>query len=127
MNENQIGITLLEAAIQIHRELGPGLLETVYEAVLARELSQRGFAVERQVPVPIIYKGIQFEEGFRADIIVNHKVLLELKSVERVVPAHKKQVQTYLRLTGLKLGYLLNFGEGVLKSGITRCVNGLEE
>jgi GxxExxY protein len=127
MNENQIGTTLLEAAIQIHRELGPGLLETVYEAVLARELSQRGFAVERQVPVPIIYKGIQFEEGFRADIIVNHKVLLELKSVERVVPAHKKQVQTYLRLTGLKLGYLLNFGEGVLKSGITRCVNGLEE
>ena len=127
MNENQIGTTLLEAAIQIHRELGPGLLETVYEAVLARELSQRGFAVERQVPVPIIYKGIQFEEGFRADIIVNQKVLLELKSVERVVPAHKKQVQTYLRLTGLKLGYLLNFGEGVLKSGITRCVNGLEE
>jgi GxxExxY protein len=127
MNENQIGTTLLEAAIQIHRELGPGLLETVYEAVLARELSQRGFAVERQVPVPIIYKGIQFEEGFRADIIVNHKVLLELKSVERVVPAHKKQVQTYLRLTRLKLGYLLNFGEGVLKSGITRCVNGLEE
>ncbi len=127
MNENQIGTTLLEAAIQIHRELGPGLLETVYEAVLARELSQRGFAVERQVPVPIIYKGIQFEEAFRADIIVNHKVLLELKSVERVVPAHKKQVQTYLRLTGLKLGYLLNFGEGVLKSGITRCVNGLEE
>lgn len=127
MNENQIGTTLLEAAIQIHRELGPGLLETVYEAVLARELSQRGFAVERQVPVPIIYKGIQFEEGFRADIIVNHKVLLEFKSVERVVPAHKKQVQTYLRLTGLKLGYLLNFGEGVLKSGITRCVNGLEE
>jgi GxxExxY protein len=127
MNENQIGTTLLEAAIQIHRELGPGLLETVYEAVLARELSQRGFAVERQVPVPIIYKGIQFEEGFRADIIVNHKVLLELKSVERVVPAHKKQVQTYLRLTRLKLGYHLNFGEGVLKSGITRCVNGLEE
>ena len=76
MNENQIGTTLLEAAIQIHRELGPGLLETVYEAVLARELSQRGFAVERQVPVPIIYKGIQFEEGFRADIIVNQKVLL---------------------------------------------------
>jgi GxxExxY protein len=127
MNENQIGTTLLEAAIQIHRELGPGLLETVYEAVLARELSQRGFAVERQVPVPIIYKGIQFEEGFRAYIIVNHKVLLELKSVERVVPDHKKQVQTYLRLTRLKLGYLLNFGEGVLKSGITRCVNGLEE
>jgi GxxExxY protein len=83
--------------------------------------------VERQVPVSIIYKEIKFDEGFRADIIVENKVLLELKSVERISPAHKKQVQTYLRLTGLKLGYLLNFGEAVLKSGITRCVNGLEE
>jgi GxxExxY protein len=83
--------------------------------------------VQRQVPVPIVFKGIRFDEGFRADIIIENKVLLELKSVERIVPAHKKQVQTYLRLTGLKLGYLLNFGEAVLKSGITRCVNGLEE
>jgi GxxExxY protein len=83
--------------------------------------------LERQVPVPILYKGIRFDEGFRADLIVEDMVLLELKSVERVLPAHKKQVQTYLRLTGLKLGYLLNFGEAVLKSGITRCVNGLEE
>jgi GxxExxY protein len=83
--------------------------------------------VERQVSVPIIYKGIRFDEGFRVDIIVEKKLLLELKSVERILPVHKKQVQTYLRLTGLKLGYLLNFGEVVLKSGITRCVNGLEE
>jgi GxxExxY protein len=127
MNENEIGTMLLEAAIQIHRELGPGLLETVYEVILARELSDRGLRVQRQVPVPIVFKGIRFDEGFRADIIIENKVLLELKSVERIVPAHKKQVQTYLRLTGLKLGYLLNFGEAVLKSGITRCVNGLEE
>jgi GxxExxY protein len=127
MNENEIGTMLLEAAIQIHRELGPGLLETVYEVVLARDLSDRGLMVQRQVPVPIVFKGIRFDEGFRADIIIENKVLLELKSVERIVPAHKKQVQTYLRLTGLKLGYLLNFGEAVLKSGITRCVNGLEE
>ncbi|MEI6035487.1 MAG: GxxExxY protein [Verrucomicrobiae bacterium] len=127
MRENEIGTRVLEAAINVHRELGPGLLETVYEVILARELSDHGFKVERQVPVPIIYKGIRFEEGFRADIIVEKKVLLELKSVETISPAHKKQVQTYLRLTGLKLGYLLNFGEAVLKSGITRCVNGLEE
>ena len=127
LSENEIGTTLLEAAIHIHRELGPGLLETVYEVILARELSDRGLRVQRQVPVPIVFKGIRFDEGFRADIIIENKVLLELKSVERIVPAHKKQVQTYLRLTGLKLGYLLNFGEAVLKSGITRCVNGLEE
>ncbi len=127
VKENEIGTTLLEAAIHIHRELGPGLLETVYEVILARELSDRGLMVQRQVPVPIVFKGIRFDEGFRADIIIENKVLLELKSVERIVPAHKKQVQTYLRLTGLKLGYLLNFGEAVLKSGITRCVNGLEE
>ena len=127
MKENEIGTMLLEAAIQIHRELGPGLLETVYEVILARELSDRGLRVQRQVPVPILFKGIRFDEGFRADIIIENKVLLELKSIERIMPAHKKQVQTYLRLTGLKLGYLLNFGEPVLKSGITRCVNGLEE
>ena len=127
MNENEIGTKLLEAAIQIHRELGPGLLEVVYEVILARELSDRGLRVQRQVPVPIVFKGIRFDEGFRADLIIENKVLLELKSIERIVPAHKKQVQTYLRLTGLKLGYLLNFGEAVLKSGITRCVNGLEE
>lgn len=127
MKENDIGTRVLEAAIHVHRELGPGLLESVYEVILARELSDRGLQVERQVQVPIIYKGIRFDEGFRADIIVEGKVLLELKSVERILPAHKKQVQTYLRLTGLKLGYLLNFGEAVLKSGITRCVNGLEE
>ena len=127
MRENDIGTQVLKAAISVHRELGPGLLETVYEIILARELSDLGLKVDRQVPVPIIYKGIRFDEGFRADIIVENQVLLELKSVEQISPAHKKQVQTYLRLTGLKLGYLLNFGEDVLKSGITRCVNGLEE
>jgi len=88
-------------------------------------LSDLDLKVERQVPVPIIYKGVRFDEAFRADIIVEKKVLLELKSVERILPAHKKQVQTYLRLTEMKLGYLLNFGEAVLKSDITRCVNGL--
>jgi len=126
MTENEIGTLILASAIEVHRELGPGLLESVYEAVLARELSIRGLSVERQVPA-IVYKDLRFDEGFRADLIVAGKVLLELKSVERIMPAHKKQVQTYLRLTGLKLGYLLNFGEGTLKDGITRCVNRLED
>jgi GxxExxY protein len=127
MTENEIGTLVVESAIGVHRELGPGLLETVYEVILARELEDRGLKVDRQVPVPIQYKGTTFDEGFRADIIVESKVILELKSVERATAAHKKQVQTYLRLTGCKLGYLLNFGEALMKAGITRCVNGLEE
>ena len=127
MTENDIGTIVIECAIAVHRELGPGLLETVYEVALAHELRARGLEVERQVPVPIQYKDIKFDEGFRADIIVHDKVILELKSVERATAAHKKQVQTYLRLTGCKLGYLLNFGEALMKAGITRCVNGLEE
>ena len=127
MTENEIGTLVVEAAIAVHRELGPGLLETVYEVVLARELCERGLKVDRQVPVPIRYKNISFDEGFRADLVVEGKVVLELKSVERVMAAHKKQVQTYLRLTGCKLGYLLNFGQDVMKTGITRCVNGLQE
>ncbi|MDF1592836.1 MAG: GxxExxY protein [Desulfobacterales bacterium] len=127
MTENDIGTIVIECAIAVHRELGPGLLETVYEVALAHELRERGLEVERQVPVPIQYKDIKFDEGFRADIIVHGKVILELKSVERATAAHKKQVQTYLRLTGCKLGYLLNFGEALMKAGITRCVNGLEE
>jgi len=127
MRENEIGTIVVESAIAVHRELGPGLLETVYEVILARELQDRGLNVERQVPVAIQYKDIRFDEGFRADIIVDSKVILELKSVEHASAAHKKQVQTYLRLTGCKLGYLLNFGEALMKNGITRCVNGLEE
>jgi GxxExxY protein len=115
---------LIEAAIAVHRKLGPGLLETVYEVALARALERRGLHVERQVAVPIEYEGERFAEGFRADLIVEGKVLLELKSVERVTPAHKKQLLTYLRLTGLKLGYLLNFGEALMKDGITRTING---
>ena len=105
MTENEIGTIVIESAIAVHRELGPGLLEMVYEVVLVRELQNRGLKVERQVPVPIEYKGIRFDEGFRADIIVDGRVILELKSIERVSAAHKKQVQTYLRLTGCKLGY----------------------
>jgi GxxExxY protein len=127
MDENTIGTKLIEAAIEVHRELGPGLLESVYEAALAYELMQMGLHVERQVPVSLNYKGIHFDEGFRADLIIEDKVIAELKSVEKVSLANKKQTQTYLRLTGNKLGYLLNFGGEVMKTGITRCVNGLPE
>ena len=127
LKENEIGTIVVQCAIAVHRELGPGLLETVYEVVLARELQEKGLKDERQIRIPIEYKGVQFDEGFRADILVEGKVILELKSVEKVAPAHKKQVQTYLRLTGCKLGYLLNFGEALMKNGITRCVNGLQD
>jgi GxxExxY protein len=127
MTENEIGTIILDAAVYIHRQLGPGLLESVYEAILAKEIEKRGLKAQRQVPVPIEFDGIKFEEGFRADIIVENKVIIELKSVENINPAHKKQIQTYLKLTGLKLGYLLNFGEAYMKDGITRAVNGLNE
>jgi len=127
MTENEIGKIIVDAAIAVHRGLGPGLLETVYEIVLAHELLKRGLDVDRQVPVSIDYDGIRFDEGFRADLIIEGKVILELKSVEKVTAAHKKQIQTYLRLTGRKLGYLLNFGEALMKHGITRAVNNLEE
>jgi GxxExxY protein len=127
MTENEIGRLVVDSAITVHRELGPGLLESVYEIIMAHQLRQNGLRVERQVPIPIEYQGVKFDEAFRADIIVEGKVVLELKSVEQVTRVHKKQLQTYLRLTGYKLGFLLNFGEGLMKRGITRAVNGLEE
>ena len=117
MHENEIGSVVVDCAVALHRDLGPGLLETVYEVILARALERRGLSVQREVAVPIEYEGETFAEGFRADLIVESKVLLELKSVERVTPAHKKQLLTYLRLTGLKLGYLLNFGEALMRDG----------
>jgi len=125
MTENEIGRIVVDAALTIHRELGPGLLESVYEAVLARELTARGLRVERQVPISIEYRGIQFDEGFRADMIVENMVILELKSVESITNVHKKQLLTYLRLTGMKLGFLLNFGEAFMKNGIVRVINGI--
>ena len=127
MTENEIGTICIEAAIGVHRELGPGLLETVYEAVLAHELVQRGLKVERQVPITISYKGLTFDEAFRADLLVEGKVIIELKSVEEMSRAHRKQIQTYLRLTDLRLGYLFNFGAALMKEGIVRAVNGLDE
>lgn len=124
MDENEIGKIIVDTAIAVHKEVGPGLLETVYEIILTYELQKRGLAVKRQASVPIEYRGIKFDEGFRADILVEDKVVVELKSVESVNKAHKKQVLTYLRLTGYKLGYLLNFGEALMKNGISRIING---
>ena len=124
MHENKIGDIVVEKAIEVHRALGPGLLESVYEKVLVYELRQSGLSVENQVPISIKYKELCFNEAFKADVIVNEKVILELKSLEFVNNAHKKQLLTYLKLTGLKLGYLLNFGEELMKHGITRTING---
>ncbi len=125
MKENEIGKEVVDAAIAVHRGLGPGLMETVYEVVLANELALRGLDAVRQVSIPIKYKGVRFDEGFRADLIVNDLVVLELKSVEKMTAAHRKQIQTYLRLSGKKLGFLLNFGAALMKDGIVRAVNGL--
>jgi len=127
VTENEIGKQVVDAAIGVHRELGPGLLESVYEVVLAYELQQRGLQVERQVPVGIEYKEMKFNEGFRADLIVEKKVIVELQCVENLNNAHKKQLLTYLRLTGMKLGYLLNFAEALMKNGVVRTVNHLAE
>lgn len=127
MTENQIGTIVVDTAIMLHRALGPGLLESVYELTLAHELQKRGLEVERQIPIPIVYDSLCFDEGFRADLIVNNSVILELKSVVAITPAHRKQIQTYLRLSGKKLGFLFNFGEAMMKDGIVRAVNGLEE
>ncbi len=127
MTENEIAKQVMDAAFLIHKELGPGLLETVYEVVLARKLISMGLSVERQIPVTIRFEGIGFDEGFRADLIVEKKVIIEMKSVERLKPVHSKQLLTYLRLTGCRLGLLINFGENLLKYGFKRVVNGLDD
>jgi GxxExxY protein len=124
MNENEIGTIIVDEAVSIHKVVGPGLLEMVYEAVLARRLKQRGLVVERQRAISIEFEGERFDEGFRVDLIVNGLVIIELKSVEQVSPVHKKQLLTYLRLTDLKVGYLLNFGDALMKNGIRRIING---
>ena len=125
MNENDIANQVMDAAFQIHREIGPGLLESVYEVILAKVLVGKGLDVERQVPVPIEYQDMVFDEGFRADLLVGQKLIVELKSVERLQPVHAKQLLTYLRLTDRRLGLLINFGENLLKDGLKRVVNGL--
>lgn len=124
MKENEIAKKILDAAFVVHTKLGPGLLESVYEVVLAHKLRKTGVAVERQRPMPITYDGILLEEGYRADLLVDSKVIVELKSVTAISAVHAKQVLTQLRLSGLKLGLLINFGETHLKNGIKRIING---
>ena len=125
MTENEIAKIVVDAAFQVHKRLGPGLLESVYEVILAHELKKRGLRVKRQVPVPIVFDEIKFDEGFRADLIVEEKVIVELKSVEKVSRVHKKQLLTYLRLADKRLGLLINFGAELIRDGISRVVNGL--
>lgn len=127
MNENEIAKVIVDAALSVHRTLGPGLLESVYEAALAFELRDRGLRVQRQVPIPVQYRNVIFDEGFRADLVVEAKVIVELKSVERVAAVHPKQLLTYLRLADLRLGLLINFNVELLKNGMKRVVNGLAD
>ena len=127
MTHNEITGVIIDTAIEVHRRLGPGLLESVYRVVLAHELTKRGLHVEKEVPIPVVWDNLQFEVGFRADLIVEGMVIVELKSIEALAPVHKKQLLTYLRLADKRLGLLLNFGEEVLKDGLHRVVNGLQE
>ena len=126
MRENEITGEIVDAAYQIHTRLGAGLLESVYEAVMAYELNKRGLGFERQKPIPVVvYDSVRLKEGFRADFIVENLVIIELKSVETIAPVHKKQLLTYLRLTNKHVGLLINFNTNLIKNGITRIANNL--
>ena len=125
--ENELAEIVVDASFQIHRTLGPGLLESAYEAILMHELQKRGLNVAVQVPVPVIYESVRLDTGFRADLIVGDLIIVELKSLEKIAPVHKKQLTTYLKLSGKRLGLLINFGEELIKNGITRIVNGMPD
>ncbi len=127
MHENEIARLVVDAAFKIHTTLGPGLLESVYEAVLAHELQKRGLHVLRQHPVPVVWETVHLAEGFRTDLIVETKVIVEIKSIEELAPVHKMQLLTYLRLADKRLGLLINFNTELIKNGIKRVVNGLQE
>ncbi len=125
MDENQIAKIIVDCCYRIHRTLGPGLLESVYLAILLYELRKMGLNCEKEVELPVHYEDIKLDIGFRADLIVEGLVIIELKAVEKVLPVHKKQLMTYLRLSGTKLGLLVNFNVNLIKDGIERVVNGL--
>jgi GxxExxY protein len=126
MNENQIAAAVVDAAFKIHTTLGPGLLESVYESTLEYELRKRGLSVRRQISLPVYYEGLKLELGYRVDLIVGDKVIIEIKSIEALAPIHKRQLLTYLRLANMRLGLLINFNVERVKDGIQRVVNGLE-
>jgi len=119
----RIAADVVDSAMKLHIALGPGLLESVYTVLLEHKLKERGYRVEREHPVPVEFEGVRFEVGFRADLIINGCFIVELKSVEKLVPVHGKQLLTYLKLTGCRLGLLINFGEELLKNGIKRVAN----
>jgi len=125
MSENELSKIIVDASYQIHTKLGAGLFESVYEEVLNYELISRGLKVERQKGIPVFWNEIKMDQGFRADLLVEDKLIIEIKSVEKILPVHQKQVLTYLKLTKLKLGLLINFNESLIKNGIQRIVNGL--
>ena len=125
MTENEVARHIVDVAFKIHNTLGPGLFESVYETILAKELEKRGLKVIRQQAIPIVWENIHMEAGFRADLIVEDKVIIEVKSVEDLSPVHKMQLLTYLRLTGKRLGLLINFNTALIKDGIARVVNRL--
>jgi len=126
-NENEIGAIVVDTAVNLHKKLGPGLLESVYEIILMKLLSKKGLSVQRQVSIPVEYEGEFFDEGFRVDLFIEGKVIIELKSAEKIIDVHKKQLLTYLKLTNTKLGFILNFGAEKMKDGIIRIVNGLPD
>lgn len=126
MHHNEISAAIIDHSIKIHKSLGPGLLESVYQRILAYELRKSKFEVQTEVPIPVSWDGHEIEEGFRADLIINNLVLIELKSVETISKVHQKQTLTYLKLANLKLGLLINFGAPLLKDGIHRIANGLK-
>jgi GxxExxY protein len=125
MHENELSKIIVDAAFKIHTTLGPGLLESVYEAVLAYELEKRGCEVIKQQAIPVVYKDVKLDIGFRADLIIDRKIIIEVKSIEYLTPVHAKQLRTYLRLTDLHLGLLINFNVDLIKDGIKRVVNNL--
>ena len=125
LEENQISKNIVGCCYKIHTTLGPGLLESVYLEILKYELKKLGLKCEKEVAMPVHYDDVKLDLGFRADLIVDDLVIVELKAVENVLPVHKKQLLTYLRLTGLKLGLLVNFNVNLIKDGIERVVNGL--
>ncbi|HSE36114.1 MAG TPA: GxxExxY protein [Blastocatellia bacterium] len=127
MTENEIATIIVHTAFQIHRDLGPGLFETVYERIMEVELTKRGLTVARQKAIPIVYHSVHFEAGFRCDLLVEDKVIVEIKSVDAIHPVHRKQVLTYLRFADKRLGLLINFNVALIKDGIVRLVNGLGE
>jgi GxxExxY protein len=126
MHEDEIAREVVDAAYQVHSRLGPGLLESVYESVMAYELTKRGVTAATQQPIPVRYDDVRLDIGFRADLIVEDKVIVELKSIEQLLPVHKKQLLTYLKLTNLRLGLLVNFNVNLIRDGIVRIASGLE-